>query len=213
MTTLQRLRAVLGLKKTNIPHTLTLAKLIYSALVANAAQFPALPVTAAQLLALITALEDAQLAVKRSKNLAPARDRKRDELVTALEQIQSYVQLLCDANPEQAGALIKAAALKQALYTPPDRPMIKLKLTVASGGVILKANASALKVGKRAKAVTYNWQSTGDGGKTIVNQTPTPVSKTTITGLTSLTEYGFRVCVTDSNGQGPWTDWFHVMVR
>jgi hypothetical protein len=213
MTTTQRLKAVLGLRKTNIPHLIRLATLIYTNMLANATMFVSPPVTMAALLLLIEALQSAQTAVATAKNLAPARDLKRDALVTALEQLQSFVQTICDGNTAQAATVINAAGMKIRTVAVKIKPLIVIKLTVASGGVILKAHASALRAGKKSKSVLYNWQSTGDGGKTIANAPPSSVANTTMTGLTPNVEYGFRVSITDSTGQGPWTDWFHGTPR
>ncbi len=60
----------------------------------------------------------------------------------------------------------------------------------------------------------FNWQSTGDGGKTFVTLPSTPKSKTTVANLPPLTTYGFRVCVTNSDGvMGEWSQIVSFLVH
>ena len=53
----------------------------------------------------------------------------------------------------------------------------------------------ARRCSRSAREGTAGWQSSIDGGKTLVPWPPTPTTKTTITGLPALTECLFRACV------------------
>ena len=59
---------------------------------------------------------------------------------------------------------------------------------------------------KGRRKTFFNWQYTADGGKTFVTLPSTPRARTTVSGLTALSTYGFRVSVTNSDGvAGEWS--------
>lgn len=209
-----RVRATLGINKKKITALLALAKAIYDGMLANPTLFPSPSPAMAVLLALITALDSAQRVVAtRAKGAAAVRDQKRDALITALESERMYVQALCDANPEQAVALIKAAGMSVAQVATRDKPALQAKPGTAPGGVILVANETLL-VGKGVhKKALFNWQMSADGGKTWTTLPPTPLATTEVTGLTSLATYAFRVSVTVGKVVGEWSQAVTIVVR
>jgi hypothetical protein len=213
-STNHRVRATLGINKKKIPALLALAKAIYDAMLANPTLVPAPKPALAVLLALITALDPAPRAVAtRAKGMAAVRDQKRDALITGLESQRMYVQTLCDANPEQAVALIKAAAMSVARVTTRDKPVLQAKPGTAPGSVILVANERLL-VGRGVhNKALFNWQMSADGGKTWTPLAATPLATTEVSGLTSLTTIAFRVCVTVGKVTGEWSQAITVLVK
>jgi hypothetical protein len=214
MPKVQRIRVVLRMDRKKVPAVLVLARAIYDAMLANPALFPAPNPTLAVLLALIMKLEASQLkTLSGTHGTAAARDTDREALCNAMETERTYVQSLCDASPDQAMALIKAAGMDA--YRPPtsNKPVLVAKPGQLPGSVLLVANGSVL-VGKgvRKKAV-FNWQSSADGGKTWVSLPATPLAKTAVSGLTAALTYAFRVSVTVANVTYDWSQAVTIMVR
>ena len=213
MLSLHRTRVSLNVNKYNAPAVLALAKAIYNALIADPTQFPspvpALPVVLGQ----ITAVETAQQAVAtRARGTAAVRDAKLAVLVTSLEGLQTYVQGLCDASPEQALSIVTAAAM--IAKKPPIRSKAELaaKLGAAMGIVRLDANRKLL-TGKTSKRFLFNWEYSLDGGKTWVAAPATPLANTEIGGLPPLTVVFFRVSATVGTVVGPWSQSVALLVR
>ena len=213
-TTTHRVRVARRLPRNKIPALLALAKAIYQGMLANPALFPSPNPSLAVLLALITALEAAQVTAQtRVRGAAAVRDAKRDELVTALESEAMYLQTLCDASPEQAMTLIKAAAMDAAKLPVSAKPILQAKPGTQPGSVILVANETLL-VGRGVhKKALFNWQMSADGGKTWTALPATPLATTEVTGLTSLTTYAFRVSVTVGKVTGEWSQAVTIVVR
>jgi len=212
-TPTHRVRVAKRLPRKKIPALLALAKAIYQGMLANPTLFPSPSPSLAVLLALITALETAQGAVRTVRGAAAARDAKRDELVTALESEAMYVQTLCDASPEQAMTLIKAAAMDAAKLPTGAKPVLQAKQGPQPGSVILVANETLL-VGRGVhKKALFNWQMSADGGKTWLALPATPLASTEVLGLTSLTTYAFRVSVTVAKVTGEWSQAVTIVVR
>jgi len=63
------------------------------------------------------------------------------------------------------------------------------------------------------KHVTFNWQSSAEGGKTWISAPSTPLATTTLEGLTPLTTYAFRVSVTVSKTAGEWSQAVSILVK
>jgi hypothetical protein len=206
MSPAHRVRAVLRLPKSKSATLLAIAKAVYNAFQSNQGLLPQPTPPLATVQGQIQALDTAQQATStRTKGTVATRNAKRDVLVTSLESWRMYVQTLCDANPEQADALIAAAAMVVGKVPVHAKPVLAAKLGTASGSVTLEANATLL-VGRGVKKhAAYNWQYSADGGKTWTNAPATPLAKTTIEALTPLTTYAFRVSVTVSKTVGAWS--------
>jgi hypothetical protein len=213
-TPTHRVRVAKRLPRKKIPALLALAKAIYQGMLANPALFPSPNPSLAVLLALITALEAAQVTAQtRVRGAAAVRDAKRDELVTALESEAMYLQTLCDASPEQAMTLIKAAAMDAAKLPVSAKPILQAKPGTQPGSVILVANETLL-VGRGVhKKALFNWQMSADGGKTWLALPATPLASTEVLGLASLTTYAFRVSVTVAKVTGEWSQAVTIVVR
>jgi len=214
MSTIQRIRIVLSLAKGKVPALLPQSRAIYNAFETNKAQLPAPPVPLATLLAQIQDLETAEQATKTgTKGTVAVRNAKRAVLVTSLESLRMYVQSLSDANPEQSAAIASAASMFVAKVPLHAKPVLQAKPGASSGSVVLVANASLLIGRGVRKKATFNWESSADGGKTWVAAPSTPLSTTTVTGLTPLITYAFRVSVIVSKMAGEWSQAVTLLVR
>ena len=191
-----------------------LARVIYNAMLTNAAMYPSPVVTLVALLALITDLDAAQQAAgTKARGLAAVRNGKRDLLWTALEALRVYVQGLADsATPENAIAIIQTVGMAVAEIPTHTKPVLEAKLVPTPGVVRLIANATTL-VGSSFSKVTFNWQWSGDGGKTWNQAASTPYAETEIPNLALMTTYAFRVCVTIGKVTGEWTQAVSILVR
>jgi hypothetical protein len=214
MNPAHRVRAVLKLPKFKIATLLAVSKAMYNAFEANPSLLPQPNPPLATVQTQIQALDVAQQATStRAKGTVATRNAKRDVLVTSLESWRTYVQTQCDANPEQAEAIIAAAGMAVAKVPVHAKAVLAAKLGVASGSVTLEANATLL-VGRGVKKhAAYSWQYSADGGKTWTNAPATPLASTTIEGLTPLTMYSFRVAATVSKTVGAWSQAVTVLVR
>jgi hypothetical protein len=178
----------------------------------SSALFPTPSPSVAVLLQQIQDATAAQANVGKIKGAAAIRNAKFAVLRTSMESERMMVQALCDANPEQAEALIAAASMVIVNAAGFQKPLLGLKNILPSGGVALDANATLLDGTRRCK--TFNWQGTLDNGKTFFSMPSTPTGKTSIAGLTPLTTVGFQVSVTvHKQPQGPWSQTVSILVR
>jgi len=79
------------------------------------------------------------------------------------------------------------------------------KLGTAPGSVKVVAPAAA-------RRASYDWQYSIDGGKTWVDLLHTLQSKTTVTGLPTMTTVQFRYFATVKAGPGPWSQPISIFV-
>jgi hypothetical protein len=204
-------RVVLKAKKQKILFFLAVCNAIYTGLLNHPALFPALPVLLSVLLAQIQAVESAQKLVKtRVAGAAATRDDLVDVLASTVENIRSYIQVLCDASPGQAATLAAAAGMSLAAVGVHPKAALAATLGTVSGLVRLVANGSLLSTSRRGKF--FEWQYTLDG-KTWLVGTTTSTGKASIAGLPPLTSVGFRVRVTNSLTVGEWTQVVSIVVH
>lgn len=209
---LRRVRAVLKLKKNNVPVLLAQAKAIHAAMSANQAIFTAPNPPLATLLTQIEALDAAEQATHtKAKGTAAVRNTKRNVLISSLELERAYVQSLADASPEEAVAIIEAASMKVAASPRHAKEVLGAKLGQPPGTVILDANAGLL--GRGTKQVCFNWLFSTDGGKTWISAPSTPLPHTSITGLPLLTVCSFRVNISDADGPTAWSQAVSILVH
>jgi hypothetical protein len=190
-----------------------LAQAIHDGMSAAVAQFPSPTPTMATLASQIQDLATAEQATKtKARGTAAVRNAKAAVVVTSLESLQTYVQSLCDASPEQAETLITAAAMQVAARASRHKPILAAKVGPVSGGAQLFANRTVL-VGRTFKRVILNWQYSVDGGKTWVSAPSTPLASTEITGLPAMTTVSFRVSATVGKAVGDWSQAVALLVR
>jgi hypothetical protein len=125
-------------------------------------------------------------------------------LHTDLVHVVVYVQLVADADPSTAEAVIQSAGLfvrKQVVHT-------KAPLEAEPGEVPGSATLSAKSAGRRA---AYEWQFSTDQ-KNWTNAPSTLQAKTVIVGLTSATTYYFRCRPILKTGESAWSQVVSLVV-
>ena len=213
MNKVRRSRVVLGVKANNKPALLDKGYAVYNGVSAHPEVFvtpnPPLPLLKGRLVA----FHEAQQAVGTgTKGAAAVRDNKAFELITILETGRGYVQELCDASPEQAAVIAKAAAMRIGEPQKHNKPLLQAKQRQAGSAVQIVANVGVLTEATKGR-VFFNWQVSADGGATWINAPSTPRGRTEIAGLTALVTYAFRVSVTDAKSTGAWSDAVTFLVR
>jgi hypothetical protein len=217
MSTVARPRASLGTQKKDVPGVQARAQAMYDGFMANAGTFGSPTVSMTVFLALITALTQAQQNATgtRAKGAATLRNTKRDALWTAMESLRAYAQGLADAlNAAEAASLIESAGLLVATTRRSPKAALSATLTATPGTVHLEANASLLVGAADAhRKVTFNWEQSGDGGKTWTDLRSTPYASTDVPGLTLMSTYSFRASVTIGKDVGAWTQDVSLLVH
>ena len=141
----------------------------------------------------------------RTTGAAALRNSKKAALVTLLEQWRMYVQSTADANPENAANIIQSGGVM--LRRNPVRKFLGFhaKLGTAPGSVKVVAPAAA-------RRASYDWQYSIDGGKTWVELPQTLQTKTTVSGLPTMTTVQFRYRATVKTGEGAWSQPISILV-
>jgi hypothetical protein len=214
MATLRHPLVSLRIARRNFPAMLASSKTISNAVTAAGATFVTLTPSTTTVNNQIQALDLAQqAALTHGKGLAAARDLKADALMTSLESWRAGVQVLVDANPEQAQALAELAGMFIAGVGARSKPVLALELGTQSGVVEADANLTLLKKGRgKAKKTTINWRYNVNGAATYVSSS-TPLASTVFSGLTPLTTLGVQVCITDADGTTEWSQAVTILVR
>jgi hypothetical protein len=175
-------------------------------------------ITMMAFLVLINALVASQEVATetKAKGSAAIRNTKRDAVWTAMESLQKYAQGMADVlTVDAAIALISAAGLLVMKVGKRQKAALTAALTATQGNVLLEANRTLLAGKTNAgKRISFNWQWSGDGGKTWTSVSTTPVASTEIPGLTAMTTYSFRVSVTiGKQAPGPWSQAVSLLVH
>jgi hypothetical protein len=170
---------------------------IVTAMTGNAS-FPAPSPALAVVSADIVAFENAEVAVLAgTKGTAEVRDVKLVALRTDLEHLVGYVQVVADADPSTAEAVIRSAGLAVKRHVAGKKGSLEVKPAAVPGAVELFAKA----VARRA---AYEWQFSTDQ-KTWTNAPTTLQSRTAIVGLTPATTHYFRCRAVTKGGEGAWS--------
>jgi hypothetical protein len=215
MSTVRKARVVLKANKKKPAFFLAICQAILAGITAHQNLFQNLPITLAILQAQIKALDDyQQQARRRIPGAAAQRNTALDTVDVSIQALVKYVQGLVTASPEQAETLAQAAGMKLAAVPNRSKPVLAAKQKDGQSGVVyLVANVSALiGNGKKRGQSFLSWQFSLDG-KVWTSVPSTPYGKTTITGLTALTTYLFRVSFTDKNGEGAWSQALSFLVH
>lgn len=198
--------AILKLPEAKTPQVVIMARHIHESMSQNP-WFPTPRPPLAKVLAAIEALAEAQVtSLTRARGTAEARDARRADLVSLLQQLQSHVQGIADRNPEQALSIIQGAGMfvKRQRATV---PRVFAALPWRNQGSV---KIVAPRVGNRP---SYEWQISFDGARTW---TALPVTNTSTMyhhGLTLLTKVWFRYRVTVKNVTGDWSEPLEYSVR
>ena len=197
--------AILSLPKP-VPALITYAQSVVTAMTGNSS-FPTPAPTLATVTAGITALQQAEaLALARTKGAVEARNNKRADLVTLLQQLRGCIQTVADADVETAATVIRSAGIA-VRKTPVRKPRVFEAVQGAASGSAKLYTASA---GRRA---SYEWQYSTDGGKTWVIAPATLQAKTTVTGLTPGATVEFRSRALTKTGEGNWSQTVQLIVK
>jgi cell pole-organizing protein PopZ len=197
--------ATLSLPKP-VPALITYAQSVVTAMTGNPS-YPSPAPTLAAVTAGITALQSAEaLALARTKGAVEARNNKRADLVTLLQQLRGYIQTVADADVETAATVIRSAGI--AVRKAPAR---KARVFDAvQGAASGSAKLLAASAGRRA---SYEWQYSTDGGKTWLIAPATLQAKTTVTGLTPGATVEFRYRAVTKTGEGNWSQTVQLIVK
>jgi hypothetical protein len=208
MAIAHRIRLTVGLDKDKMPSFIPGSKVVQGKLASAVASFPALPISPAALLTQIGNVETAHLATKTARGLISARTVQVDILWGSFESDCTYCEGICNAaaTPAQGLALAEASGFHIVEVGGIVKALIEITVEVGTGTVHLKANASQLHglSSKPSAAKTYLWRHIL-GGTTTVNDDPTSIASTTITGLPLGQTVGFQVAAKDSAGAGAWS--------
>jgi hypothetical protein len=181
----------------------------------HAALFPSPPVPTSAIQAQVAVVNKCEtVAATRAKGSATARNVQRNLLVGMLETDLVYIQGCADKSPTWDGAvnILQAGGVEVAGVAVHAKAILEIKQGPTSGSVILMANASLLTAGLKG-GYFFNWESTIDG-KTFVTIPSTPKATTSVANLTPLTNYGFRVSVTNSAGiPDQWSQTIYFLVH
>jgi hypothetical protein len=194
--------ATFGTSKKKLVAVLARAQVMYNALLAAAAILGVPPVTAAAFLVLINAVVSAQQNVTaKIRGAATPRNTKRDALWTSMGTLRKLLE-----------------GVPQGFYAPLT-PETRLARSENSG--VSRASRTGTRGGRGQEApetpwntlYQSNWQSTIDGGKTIVTLPSTPKGTTVLSNLTPLTTVGVRVSLTNGEGTGDWSQFVSILVQ
>jgi hypothetical protein len=156
---------------------------------------PPLPTVSASIDALALA---EQATEARTKGAVEARDAARATVREQLHQLGSYVQLVMDADKENAEKIAASAQMSTRKLRSGTRTDFEARVGPVSGSVHLIARSAARRAG-------YEWQWSVDGGKTWQPAAVTLQAKTTITGLPVATSCQFRFRPVTKTGEGAWS--------
>ena len=144
-------------------------------------------------------LATAEQAIEaRTKGAVPARDIAREAVIEQLHQLKSYVQVVADADKENADKIIASAGMSSKKARANTKTDFEAKSGPVSGSVHLVARAADRRAG-------YEWQWSADGGKTWTPAPATLQAKTTIVGLPVATSCQFRFRPITKTGEGAWS--------
>ncbi len=164
---------------------------------------PALATIAAALATLVTAEAATQT---RAKGTVAARNAARKALLTLLHAFKANVQLVVDGNPEQAEAIITSTGFAVRKATTRTKLPFAAKAGANSGSVHLAVKA----VARRA---SYDWEWSGDGGKTWTPLPSTLQAKTVVAGLPVATSVQFRYRAVVRTGESDWSQPITLIVK
>lgn len=214
-TPAKRIIVTAKLKKKNYPQLLARAWVIYNAWLANAQELGTPAPTLPAFLALVQAFDTAQKAASGSKGalIIQTRNGKALLVITAIESWETFLQGQCDASPEMAGQLIAAGGMFVRGTGKRQKPLLGLSLVSGQPGTVAASANGKLLTGGSRKRPMFNWETSGDAGKTITNAGSTPHVQTTFANVPLLSTLYVRVSVTLGKTTGEWSQWVSVLVH
>ena len=184
-------------KSTPVSLTIEVSTSVINQMTANKATFVSPSPALTTVSAAITTLVNAQAAFKAHTGTRAARDDAWKSLVTLMQQLRGYVQVLASANPAQASTIAQDAAMKLRKTATHHKSDLSVK-GIASGSVNVVAKAS-----KGAKAHDFAYST--DGGKTWIGVPTSTRAHATITGLQPGLTVTYRHRPITKTGPGDWS--------
>ena len=128
---------------------------------------------------------DEAATTARAAGTVAHRNVSRSSLLSLLHATKANVQQTADLNPEQAEAIIASAGMGTRKATTRTKAPFAARPGLVSGSVKLSVKAAAVRA-------PYEWEGSGDQGKTWTAVLPTLQAKTEIGGLPVATVVQFR---------------------
>ncbi len=197
---------IAGRIPTAIPAVLSYTHALIAALTGNVhVTTPNPPI--ATLTDLVDKLEAAETATKtRAKGTVEARNAAMSALKSALEAERATIQSAADADPDNAQAIITSTSLSVRKVGSHAKAPFAVKQGDTSGSVRLAVKSA----GQRA---AYDWEWSGDGGKTWTAVASTTQAKTVIVGLPAGTACSFRFRSVTPKGESDWSQPLTFLVK
>jgi hypothetical protein len=190
----------------NVPALISYAQGIVNRMTGNPS-FPSPTPTLAAISAAINELQATETAaLARTKGAAAARNEKRTVLVGALQQVRAYIQLVADADPTKAAAIIESAGVAVR-----KTPTHSARAFAAKPGPV--SGTAKVVAAAPARRASYEWQYSADGGKTWVTAPATLQAKTTVTGLVPGSTVQFKYRAVTKTGEGDWSQPLSLLVH
>jgi hypothetical protein len=213
MESIVRTRVVLGFTRSHYPLLLTRAQGVHDGIVAAPTLFaqpsPVMTLFETQIQDLRAAQ---QATLSKATGTTSVRNAKAAVVVASLENLEMYVQNLCDVAPDQAGVLVEAAGMKVARKPVRHKPELAALNGPTSGSAVLVANRGVLTAGLTHRTF-LSWEYSLDG-KTWISAPSTLLASTEIGGLPPLTTVSFRVSATPTKGAAtPWSQAVTLLVK
>ncbi len=203
------------LRKRNFPHLLMRAWVIYNDWLANASLLGVSTASLQAFLALVQAFDTAQQAASASKDalVMETRNGKAALVVTAIESWETTLQGQCDVSPATARQLIAAGGMFVRGTGRRVKPLLGLSLVAGEPGTVKASANRKLLTGGSRKRTTVNWQTSANGGQTILGTTSTGYVETTFAGVALLSTLWVRVNVMLGTTTGEWSQWVSILVH
>jgi hypothetical protein len=182
----------------NVSDLLVFGQKVHDQIGANALSLPSPNPPLATLQGQIADLNTKEAFAKtRAAGAVEDRDKARLVLVLSLDQEAAYVEVLCNASPENAPSLVQDAGLALKLTPLHPKPPLAIKATKVSGSVDLIAKATQ-------GCLANHWQYSLDGGKTWTDLPATSKAKTTLANVPPGTTVTVRHRVFTRAGLADW---------
>ena len=199
MTTAKQTRIFVVLKlPLSVPQLIKMAQAIIAALTGNNYIPNPNPPLATLNAALGKLVADEAATKSRAAGTVATRNVSRSTLLSLLHASKANVQQEADLHAEQAEAIITSAAMGVRKATTRTKVPFLAKPGAVSGTVKLVVKAAAVRA-------SYEWEWSGDAGKTWTAVLPTLQAKTEILGLPVATVVQFRYRAITKAGAGDWS--------
>lgn len=199
MSTAKQTRIFVVLKlPLPVPQLIKMAQAIIAALTGNNYIPNPVPSPATLNAALGKLVADEAATKTRAAGTVATRNVSRSTLLSLLHASKANVQQEADLHAEQAEAIITSAAMGVRKATSRTKVPFLAKPGAVSGTAKLTVKAAAVRA-------SYEWEWSGDAGKSWTAVLPTLQAKTEILGLPVATVVQFRYRAVTKAGAGDWS--------